>query len=65
MRVIICKSIQLSWLEVEGKANLIHFLECKIVQVKIILNLKGVKYKIVRGALDCQGVVGRTQGRSK
>ncbi|RKO95775.1 30S ribosomal protein S12, partial [Caulochytrium protostelioides] len=25
----------------------------------------GVKYKIIRGALDCQGVVGRTNGRSK
>ncbi|KAI9354601.1 37S ribosomal protein S12 [Zopfochytrium polystomum] len=25
----------------------------------------GVRYKIVRGALDCQGVVNRTKGRSK
>ncbi|KAJ3103205.1 30S ribosomal protein S12 [Phlyctochytrium planicorne] len=25
----------------------------------------GVNYKVVRGAYDCQGVVGRTRGRSK
>ncbi|KAJ3063324.1 30S ribosomal protein S12 [Podochytrium sp. JEL0797] len=25
----------------------------------------GVRYKIIRGALDCQGVVNRTKGRSK
>ena len=30
-----------------------------------VKDLPGVKYRIIRGVLDLQGVVGRTQGRSK
>jgi small subunit ribosomal protein S12 len=30
-----------------------------------VKDLPGVRYKIVRGALDTQGVKGRKQGRSK
>ncbi|KAJ3026469.1 UNVERIFIED_CONTAM: hypothetical protein HDU68_005601 [Siphonaria sp. JEL0065] len=30
-----------------------------------VADCPGVRYKIIRGALDCQGVVSRTKGRSK
>ncbi|KAJ3291054.1 hypothetical protein HDU79_002722 [Rhizoclosmatium sp. JEL0117] len=30
-----------------------------------VADCPGVRYKIIRGALDCQGVVNRTKGRSK
>lgn len=30
-----------------------------------VKDLPGVRYKIIRGALDCSGVKNRTQGRSK
>ena len=30
-----------------------------------VADCPGVRYKIIRGKLDCQGVIGRTKGRSK
>ena len=30
-----------------------------------VKDLPGVKYRIIRGVLDLQGVIGRKQGRSK
>ena len=30
-----------------------------------VKDLPGIKYKVIRGVLDCEGVIGRKQGRSK
>jgi small subunit ribosomal protein S12 len=33
--------------------------------VEVVKDLPGVRYKIIRGALDCTGVKDRQQSRSK
>lgn len=41
--------------------------EHSVVLVKggSVADCPGIRYKVVRGALDCQGVIGRTNSRSK
>jgi small subunit ribosomal protein S12 len=37
----------------------------KVARVRLVKDLPGVRYHIIRGTLDAVGVTGRKQGRSK
>ena len=36
-----------------------------LVRGGVVQDCPGIRYRVLRGALDCQGVIGRTKGRSK
>lgn len=64
-RGIICKSMVLCWSEVMLNCCLGLALDLCYCVGGRVKDLPGVKHRVVRGALDLQGVVGRKNGRSK